>query len=250
MPYPPPSPDDAADTKAFVIAFVMAGLAGHVNSVMLMAFGLPVSQMTGTASHLSESMALADPSVVITTLSILIGFIAGAAVSGLIIGQREFPESPRYAWALGLESLLLGLAVVCIALGHANSALVLAAIACGLQNALVASYRGLLIRTTHITGIATDLGMYIARVIRPQGWSQGNWSRENWAQENQTLENRMQKGWSWEGWLLITLIAGYIAGGFMAVLAQGELGTVNNLLLPAASAAIISGVAALYQHRR
>ena len=225
MPYPTRSPDDTAHAKAFIIAFVMAGLAGHVNSVMLMAFGLPVSQMTGMASHLSEGMALASPSVVITALVILAGFIGGATLSGLLIGRRPFPASPRYAWGLGLESLLLATAVVCVVLGLATAALAAAAIACGLQNALVASYRGLLIRTTHVTGIATDLGVYLARLIR-------------------------RRAWAWQGWLLITLLVGYVAGGTMAVLVQGALGTVNNLLLPTAAAAGIAGLDALYQRRR
>jgi len=225
MPYPPRSPDDGGHAKAFVIAFVMAGLAGHVNSVMLMAFGLPVSQMTGMASHLSEGMATVTPSVVITALIILAGFIGGATLSGLLIGRRPFPESPRYGWGLGVESLLLATAVVCVLLGLATAALAAAAIACGLQNALVASYRGLLIRTTHVTGIATDLGVYLARLIR-------------------------RRGWSWQGWLLITLLGGYVAGGAMAVLAQGWLGTANNLLLPTAAATAIAGFDMIYQRRR
>ena len=225
MPYPPRSPDDSGHAKAFIIAFVMAGLAGHVNSVMLMAFGLPVSQMTGMASHLSEGMALAEPSVVITALIILAGFVGGATVSGLLIGRRPFPESPRYVWGLGLESLLLAAAVVCVVLDRATAALAAAAVACGLQNALVASYRGLLIRTTHVTGIATDLGVYLARLIR-------------------------RRGWSWQGWLLITLLAGYVAGGSMAVIAQGSLGTASNLLLPTIAAATIAGFDALYQRYR
>lgn len=225
MPYPPRSTDDTAHAKAFLIAFVMAGLAGHVNSVMLMAFGLPVSQMTGMASHLSEGVALARPSVVITALIILAGFVGGATLSGLLIGRRPFPASPRYAWGLALESLLLATAVVCVMLDLATAALAAAAIACGLQNALVASYRGLLIRTTHVTGIATDLGVYLARLIR-------------------------RRAWSWQGWLLITLLGGYVAGGTLAVLAQGPLGTANNLLLPTAAAAAISGLDTLYQRRR
>lgn len=225
MPYPPRSPEDSAHAKAFIIAFVMAGLAGHVNSVMLMAFGLPVSQMTGMASHLSEGIALTTPSAVLTALIILAGFIGGATLSGLLIGRRPFPASPRYAWGLGLESLLLAAAVVCVVMSLATAALAAAAIACGLQNALVASYRGLLIRTTHVTGIATDLGVYLARLIR-------------------------RRGWSWQGWLLVTLLGGYVAGGTMAVLVQGPLGTANNLLLPTAASAAIAGLDAIYQRRR
>ncbi|MGM0690746.1 DUF1275 family protein [Guyparkeria sp.] len=90
-----------------------------------------------------------------------------------------------------------------------------ATIACGRQNALVAGYRGLLIRTTHVSGIATDLGVYLMRLIR-------------------------RRTWSWQGWLLLTLLGEYVSGGRMAVFAQEPLGTTNNLHIPTADTAAIA----------
>ncbi|MFO8156343.1 MAG: YoaK family protein [Thiohalospira sp.] len=209
--------------KIFVLAFVMAGLAGHVNSAMLLAFGLPVSQMTGTASHLSEGLAWLDAGTALTAVAILVGFIGGATVSGVMIGRRRFPESPRYAWGLGLEMLMLLIAAAAVQAGLVTPALFMAALACGLQNALVASYRGLLIRTTHITGITTDLGVHLARSIR-------------------------QRRWSWEGSLLFTLMIGYIAGGIGGVLSLA-MGTAGSLLPPAAGAGLMALLARRYRRR-
>lgn len=223
MPYPR-AQHDAPHTKIFLLAFVMAGLAGHVNSAMLLAFGLPVSQMTGTASHMSEGLALSDATVVLTAGAILLAFVGGATLSGLMIGRRHFPESPRYAWALGVETLLLLAAAGLAGLGWATASLVTAAVACGLQNALVASYRGLLIRTTHVTGIATDIGVHLAKSIR-------------------------RRGWSWQGSLLLTLLVGYVAGGIGGV-ASMSLGTVTSLALPSAGAALMTLLALLYRHPR
>lgn len=224
MPYPSPQNDGTPRTKIFILAFVMAGLAGHVNSAMLLAFGLPVSQMTGMASHMSEGLALSDMTVVLTAGAILIGFIGGATLSGLMIGRRQFPDSPRYAWALAVETALLLLAATAAAVGLTTAALATAAIACGLQNALVASYRGLLIRTTHVTGIATDIGVHLAKSIR-------------------------RRGWSWQGSLLLTLLVGYIAGGIGGVAAM-PLGVSGNLLLPATAAGMLAVLALTYRHRR
>ncbi len=201
----------------------MAGLAGHVNSAMLLAFGLPVSQMTGTASHLSEGLAWLDAGTALTAVAILVGFIGGATVSGVMIGRRRFPESPRYAWGLGLEMLMLLIAAAAVQAGLVTPALFMAALACGLQNALVASYRGLLIRTTHITGITTDLGVHLARSIR-------------------------QRRWSWEGSLLFTLMIGYIAGGIGGVLSLA-MGTAGSLLPPAAGAGLMALLARRYRRR-
>jgi uncharacterized membrane protein YoaK (UPF0700 family) len=42
----------------------------------------------------------------------------------------------------------------------------LAAWACGMQNALATRYRGLVLRTTHITGLLTDLGQLLGMRLR------------------------------------------------------------------------------------
>jgi len=224
MPYPRPRDSSAPRAKIFVLAFVMAGLAGHVNSAMLLAFGLPVSQMTGTATHMSEGLALSDATVVLTAAAILVAFVGGATLSGLLIGRHQFPESPRYAWALGIETGLLLTAGGLASLGLPTASLATAAVACGLQNALVASYRGLLIRTTHVTGIVTDIGAHLAKSIR-------------------------HRGWSWHGSLLLTLLAGYIAGGIGGVAAM-PLGTAGALALPALGTALMAMLALVYRRRR
>ncbi|MFO7582985.1 YoaK family protein [Guyparkeria sp.] len=222
MPYPHRN-QDTPRAKIFVLAFVMAGLAGHVNSAMLLAFGLPVSQMTGTASHLSEGLAWLDAGTALTAVAILAGFVGGATLSGVMIGHRRFPESPRYAWGLGVEMILLLAAATAALSGLVVISLTIAAVACGLQNALVASYRGLLIRTTHITGITTDLGVHLARSIR-------------------------QRSWSWEISLLFTLMVGYIAGGIGGVVSQA-LGTAGSLMPAATGAGLMALVARFYQKR-
>ena len=49
----------------------------------------------------------------------------------------------------------------------------LAAMAAGLQNALASSYSGAVVRTTHMTGIVTDLGVHFGHAIRgePIEWA-------------------------------------------------------------------------------
>ncbi|MCC6414496.1 MAG: DUF1275 domain-containing protein, partial [Opitutaceae bacterium] len=42
----------------------------------------------------------------------------------------------------------------------------LAAMACGLQNALTTTYSGAVVRTTHVTGIVTDLGIAAGHYLR------------------------------------------------------------------------------------
>jgi len=59
--------------------------------------------------------------------------------------------------------LLLCLTVV---LSDSEIAAYLAIAACGLQNGMATSYSGAVIRTTHVTGIATDVGLLLGRMLR------------------------------------------------------------------------------------
>jgi uncharacterized membrane protein YoaK (UPF0700 family) len=69
-----------------------------------------------------------------------------------------------------------------------------ASAACGLQNALATTYSGAVIRTTHVTGIFTDLGIMLGEVIR-----------------GKTLDKRKAK-------LFLMIISGFISGGTLGAL--------------------------------
>jgi uncharacterized membrane protein YoaK (UPF0700 family) len=144
----------------------MAGTAGYVNSVVLGFFLSPVSHMTGAVSRLG--LDVADKSGVRdvwSDLGIILGFLAGATIAGLMVGARRLAPNRRFGLALISEGLLLGLATVLLRSGH-RLGLPAAALACGLQNAIGSSYCGLQIRTTHVTGMVTDLGLMIGHWMR------------------------------------------------------------------------------------
>lgn len=170
----------------------MAMQAGYINTILFLEFGLPVSQMTGIMSRLSESMYHTDWALGFKGLLVLIGFILGALVSGLVIGDRESPQDRRFALGMTLLSASLFISAWLASQMHLAT-LFTTAFACGLQNALTAKYRGLQMRTTHVTGIVTDLGVYMARMIKGQGWP-------------------------WQAWLLITLILTFLIGGIFGII--------------------------------
>jgi len=64
-----------------------------------------------------------------------------------------------------LESVLLFAATPLIHGGH-DLGLYFASAACGLQNAMVSTYSGATVRTTHLSGIFTDLGIYLGHRLR------------------------------------------------------------------------------------
>lgn len=183
--------------KLMVIAMLMAGMAGYINSAMLIEFGMPVSQMTGITSRLSDATVHSDWSELFDALMILSGFLLGAFLSGLIIGKKQYYHTPDYGHALLLNSTILGLATL-FSFIQSEFSVFLSAVACGLQNALVSSYRGQQLRTTHMTGIVTDLGVYLAHKFK----------------------NRA--AWPWQANLLLVLLISFLIGGIIGIFAYRQ----------------------------
>lgn len=139
-------------------AGVLSLSSGMVNVAALSGFAhKAATHMTGVVS--SFSMALADWNTVlmIETLLVLLSFFCGAVISGIIVRDGHLKMGRRYGFALALESLMLFGAAYGFA-RHAVWGEYLACVAAGLQNALVSTYSGTIVRTTHLTGILTDLG--------------------------------------------------------------------------------------------
>lgn len=84
----------------------------------------------------------------------------------------------------------------------------LASAACGLQNALATTYSGAVVRTTHVTGIFTDLGIMLGSKIR-----------------GETFDKR-------QGLLFLLIILGFICGGTL-VAYLFSIFMFNALLFPA-----------------
>ncbi|GJM18736.1 MAG: DUF1275 family protein [Phycisphaeraceae bacterium] len=151
---------------------LLAGIAGYVNVVVIALGGPPVTHVTGTVSRLSADLGRADVNDALFVLSLVASFIAGAGVSGFVLGTQTLRLGRRYGVAVLIEAVLLGSATVLFP--HAfGIAVLLAAGAAGLQNGMASSYRHLILRTTHVTGIATDLGFELGRRLaghRVEAW--------------------------------------------------------------------------------
>ncbi len=146
-------------------AFSLALLAGFVNAIGFLGFRHEaVSHLSGSATQLGVSLIELDGST-IHLLLVLLSFVIGASISGFLIEGTALKMGRHYSSALTLEAILLLMAMIALnrgsPLGHH-----LASAACGLQNALVTTYSGATIRTTHVTGIVTDLGLMIGARLR------------------------------------------------------------------------------------
>lgn len=159
--------------------FGLAATAGYVNVVMLgfytvkiaspgsglPAVQAPVSHMTGAFSRLGIDLAKGVSDDLLPVGSIVVGFFLGALVSGLAVGNLRLHHARRY----GL--ILIGEGFALLAAGAFWDrgdwpALSLCAFACGMQNAMTGFYRGMMLRTTHVTGLVTDLATETGSLLR------------------------------------------------------------------------------------
>lgn len=146
--------------------FSLAMLAGCVNAIGLLGFShQAVSHVTGTVSLLSLAIINHDLSVASHLFFILISFTLGSILSGLLIANSAFKIGKRYGFALFIEGVFIYLAMSYLNNGsHLGHYWVSAA--CGLQNAMISTYSGALIRTTHMSGLFTDIGVMIGSYFR------------------------------------------------------------------------------------
>ncbi len=147
-------------------AWALAFVAGIVNIVGLLGFEhQAVTHLTGTTSMLAAALASLDGAAALHFALIIGSFLAGTVLSGFLIQDSVLQLGRRYGWALLLESVLLCVAVLLL---QRKSILGIysASCACGLQNAMVSTYSGAVVRTTHLSGMFTDLGIFLGHSLR------------------------------------------------------------------------------------
>lgn len=149
----------------------LAFVAGAVNAGGFLAIGRYTSHMTGIMSSMADDLALGNVSVALIALSAWLAFLLGAATTALLINwarRRKFRS--QYALSLLMEAallLLFGLAGTYLAAMQELLVPVTMLLLCfimGLQNAIITKISGAVIRTTHVTGLSTDIGIELGKL--------------------------------------------------------------------------------------
>jgi len=160
-----PDRDENMDRR---LAACLAAVAGAINAAVFYVAGFFSANMTGNVSTLSDHIAIGEWLSASLYLGIVVAFIAGASISTLATNAgRRMNIHGIYAYSILLEALLLGI-LGCADLWLMTSTgripvLVLAlAFLMGFQNAVVTRISDARVRTTHISGMATDIGIEIA----------------------------------------------------------------------------------------
>ena len=157
---------------------MLAFLSGNVNAGGFMACHRFVTHVTGFGTFAGIELANGNFIDAAGMLVVPFFFLMGAVFSGAMIDVRRIGQKiPRYDIVMSLISFCLILATaggLSKMFGEFGSKIeiksdfflmVLLCFASGLQNAVITSSTGAVIRTTHLTGLTTDLGIGIARIL-------------------------------------------------------------------------------------
>ena len=160
-----------------LLGALLAFNAGAINAGGFLVVGMYTSHMTGFASMISDMLVLGSFTVAIGATGALLAFLAGAACTAVLVNwARQNHLRSEYALPLLLEAgLLLVFGLLGATLNRQTpfavplTVLVLA-FTMGLQNALVSKISASQIRTTHMTGVITDMGIELGKLFY---WNQG-----------------------------------------------------------------------------
>jgi len=150
----------------------LAFVAGATNAGAFLAVGRYTSHMTGVVSSMADALVLGDRAMLFTGIGALGAFVAGAATTAITVNAaRQRGLSSAFALPLLFEAaLLLVFGVVGVQLDHIHTIFVSATVALlcftmGLQNAVITKISQSEIRTTHVTGIVTDIGIELGKLL-------------------------------------------------------------------------------------
>ncbi len=156
----------------------MAFQAGLLNIGGFLACHRFVSHVTGFATYFGRDVSHFDFGHALGMLTVPLFFLFGSMLSGQLVDiPITLNKNPRYFVAFGVLfclilatylggiSGLFGTFGEAVALPRDYALLGLLCLACGVQNGTITSVSRSVVRTTHLTGITTDLGIGLVRIL-------------------------------------------------------------------------------------
>ncbi|KAI9221605.1 hypothetical protein BC828DRAFT_366082 [Blastocladiella britannica] len=191
---------------------ILATLAGFINAVtMAGAYKVTVSHVTGHTTRMALSLVNGDTYTAGNVGCLALFYFLGSVTSGITIDSTRFQLGRSYGIALLVEAALLFVSWGLSHLSHPIYGAVAAAYACGLQNSFCTGYSGAVLRTTHMTGITTDIGIVVGQ------WISRNPRRETWKLK-----------------VFVPLYVGFFIGGLLGTKSVENIG-IDAMLVPSAA---------------
>ncbi|MBS0293325.1 MAG: DUF1275 domain-containing protein [Proteobacteria bacterium] len=189
------------------LGLLLAFNAGAVNAGGFLVVGMYTSHMTGIVSSVGDNLVLGQLALVLGALGTLWAFMSGAGSTAILVNwARHQRLRGTFALPLLLEAvlmLLFGLMGAITLTWHTPFAVpltvLLLAYLMGLQNAVITKMSSAEIRTTHMTGICTDIGIELGKALY--------WNRSGKPAREQVRANQRRLR------LFASLLLMFMAGG-------------------------------------
>lgn len=229
------------------LGYLLAFIAGAINAGGFLAVNRYTSHMTGIVSEMADSAVLGASALALAGLGALLSFLLGAMCTTMLVHySRRHHMHSEYALPLLIEAgLLLVFGVVGAQLNAVNGLFVSATVMLlsfmmGLQNALITKISQADIRTTHVTGIVTDIGIELGRLLY--------WNAAALPDMPRVLANRGRL------LVLVGLLMAFFVGGMSGAWGFNHLGYIATLplaflLIGLASMPIVNDLHAMVRPR-
>ena len=226
-----------SDARFRRLGYIMAMSAGAINAGGFFAFARYTSHVTGSMSQMADALYLGEWNTVAAALVSVACFVAGAAHSGWVIlwsQQQRFRGG--FGLSMWLEAVyllvfgLFGIAAVSWDFGDGgivipSLALFLLCFIMGMHNTVMTLLSGGAIRSTHMTGSATDLGIEISRALY--------YSKKHHPRLPHIYVNKPKM------WLLSGMMWAFLLGGLIGAWGYHQVG--HHFALPVAAVLFVLG---------
>lgn len=162
------------------LGVILAFVAGALNAGGFLAIGQYTSHITGMVSQLADQLVLGQFALAGIAAVSWVAFASGAASTAVMVNYlRRRGARNLFAVPLLAEALLIllfgtfGGTLRQHELADVSLAVITLCFTMGLQNALITKISLAEIRTTHLTGLTTDLGIEIGKLLYWNRWPAG-----------------------------------------------------------------------------
>lgn len=154
------------------LAVLLSFVAGATNAGGFLAVGLYTSHVTGLFSSIADNLILGNILLTLGAVTAVTAFLLGAMTTAMLInwGLRINLQS-AYCLPLLLEAFMLlvfgvfGASIKSVSILLAPVTVVILSYIMGLQNALITKISKSEFRSTHLTGVVTDLGIELGKLV-------------------------------------------------------------------------------------
>ncbi len=162
-----------APSTNLALGLLLAFNAGAINAGGFLVLHMYTSHMTGFASQLADGMVLGNATLLLNALGAILAFMSGAAVCAMLVNwSRQHRLHGVYALPLLLEAMLIfpfglmgAITMTWVTPFAVPLTVLLLSFTMGLQNAVASKTSGGSIRTTHMTGNITDVGIELGKML-------------------------------------------------------------------------------------